>query len=548
MATLAGIIFVFMYMVIVSEKIHRTVAAVLGAVAMLLLGILSQEQAIHHVDFNTLGLLVGMMVLVGVTSHTGLFDYVAVKAAKVAKAEPRRLLIYLGLITAVFSAFLDNVTTVLLMVPVTFSITQKLHLKPIPFLLTQIIASNIGGTATLIGDPPNIMIGSAVKELTFVAFIENLAPIAFINLAIVIFIMEVIYRKNLETKPELQAEMMQMDEKESLKDMKLLYKALFVLGLTILGFFTHSLTHIENSTIALAGGFLLLLLAGGSHHLVESTMKSVEWATIFFFIGLFIAVGGLIETGIIGSLAQQAVELTGGDVTATSLLVLWLSAIVSSYPLRGHHDSSHTGHGGNGRFQSGAHLVEPGPGCLPGGQRHPGGRQRQSHRRGAGSRAGSAHHLHQLPESGLPHYDLYHRSVHGLCLSAVSDLSIAMTFTSCLERGKLFRAGFFAAGTNSQVLEGIFLARFGGSRGTGMCVLYVVIGAILGGLLGQLLSKVDVLSGFMPYLVDTYPVFDVAPSTFNLYVIQFTLGLAFAPNLISILGVVLAIYLFRRFN
>ncbi len=330
MATLAGIIFVFMYMVIVSEKIHRTVAAVLGAVAMLLLGILSQEQAIHHVDFNTLGLLVGMMVLVGVTSHTGLFDYVAVKAAKVAKAEPRRLLIYLGLITAVFSAFLDNVTTVLLMVPVTFSITQKLHLKPIPFLLTQIIASNIGGTATLIGDPPNIMIGSAVKELTFVAFIENLAPIAFINLAIVIFIMEVIYRKNLETKPELQAEMMQMDEKESLKDMKLLYKALFVLGLTILGFFTHSLTHIENSTIALAGGFLLLLLAGGSHHLVESTMKSVEWATIFFFIGLFIAVGGLIETGIIGSLAQQAVELTGGDVTATSLLVLWLSAIVSS--------------------------------------------------------------------------------------------------------------------------------------------------------------------------------------------------------------------------
>mgnify|MGYP002623641392 CR=1 FL=1 len=330
MATLAGIIFVFMYMVIVSEKIHRTVAAVLGAVAMLLLGILSQEQAIHHVDFNTLGLLVGMMVLVGVTSHTGLFDYVAVKAAKVARAEPRRLLIYLGLITAVFSAFLDNVTTVLLMVPVTFSITQKLHLKPIPFLLTQIIASNIGGTATLIGDPPNIMIGSAVKELTFVAFIENLAPIAFINLAIVIFIMEVIYRKNLETKPELQAEMMQMDEKESLKDMKLLYKALFVLGLTILGFFTHSLTHIENSTIALAGGFLLLLLAGGSHHLVESTMKSVEWATIFFFIGLFIAVGGLIETGIIGSLAQQAVELTGGDVTATSLLVLWLSAIVSS--------------------------------------------------------------------------------------------------------------------------------------------------------------------------------------------------------------------------
>ena len=330
MDVIAGIIFIFMYMVIVSEKIHRTVAAMLGAVSMVLLGVLSQETALHHVDFNTLGLLVGMMVLVGVTSHTGLFDYVAIKAAKVAKAEPKRILIYLALITAVFSAFLDNVTTVLLMVPVTFSITQKLHLKVMPFLLTQIIASNIGGTATLIGDPPNIMIGSAVKELTFVAFIDNLAPIAILNLILVILIMEVIYKKGLHTTPELQAELMAMNEKKSLKDHKLLKKSLFVLTLVILGFFTHAITHIESSMIALAGGFLLLLLAGGSHHLVESSMKAVEWATIFFFIGLFIAVGGLIETGIIGSLAGKAVELTGGDVTATSLLVLWLSALVSA--------------------------------------------------------------------------------------------------------------------------------------------------------------------------------------------------------------------------
>ncbi|MBP3780840.1 MAG: ArsB/NhaD family transporter [Selenomonas sp.] len=330
MEVIAGIIFVLMYMVIVSEKIHRTVAAMLGATSMILLGILSQETALHHIDFNTLGLLVGMMVLVGVTSHTGLFDYVAIKAAKVAKAEPKRILIYLALITAVFSAFLDNVTTVLLMVPVTFSITQKLHLKANPFLLTQIIASNIGGTATLIGDPPNIMIGSAVKELTFMAFIENLAPIAILNLIIVIFIVEIVYKKGLHTKPELQADLMAMDEHKALKDRRLLKKSLFVLGLVILGFFTHSITHVESSMIALTGGFLLLLLAGGSHHLVESAMKSVEWATIFFFIGLFIAVGGLIETGIIGSMASKAVELTGGNVTATSLLVLWLSAIVSS--------------------------------------------------------------------------------------------------------------------------------------------------------------------------------------------------------------------------
>ena len=330
MVTAAGIIFVLMYAVIVSEKIHRTVAAMLGAVLMMLLGILSQETALHHVDFNTLGLLVGMMILVGVTSHTGLFDFVAIWAAKKAKAEPKKILIYLALITAVFSAFLDNVTTVLLMVPVTFSITQKLHLKPIPFLLTQILASNIGGTATLIGDPPNIMIGSAVKELTFMAFIENLAPIAIINMIVVIFIIEVLYTKSLHTEPELQEELMKMDEHAALKDRALLHRALFVLGLTILGFFTHQLHHVESSLMALTGAFLLLLLAGGSHHLVESAMKSVEWATIFFFIGLFIAVGGLIEVGIIGQMAQHAVELTGGDVAKTSLLVLWLSAIVSS--------------------------------------------------------------------------------------------------------------------------------------------------------------------------------------------------------------------------
>lgn len=330
MEVLAGIIFILMYVVIVSEKIHRTVAAMLGAVLMMLVGIMDQDTALHHVDFNTLGLLVGMMVLVGVTSHTGLFDYVAIKAAKVAKAEPRRIMVYLGIITAVFSGFLDNVTTVLLMVPVTFSITRKLHLNPMPFLLTQIIASNVGGTATLIGDPPNIMIGSAVKELTFMMFIENLAPIAIIDLIVVIILMEFIYKKGLHTTPELKAELMKMDEKKALKDRTLLSRSLFVLALVILGFFTHSLIHIESSLIALSGGFLLLLLAGGSHHLVETTMKSVEWATIFFFIGLFIAVGGLIETGIISDLAKEAVALTGGDVTATSLLVLWLSAIVSS--------------------------------------------------------------------------------------------------------------------------------------------------------------------------------------------------------------------------
>ena len=253
MEMLAAIIFVLMYVLIVSEKVHRTIVAMMGAILMIIVGIMPVGTALHHIDFNTLGLLIGMMILVSITAKTGLFDYVAIKTAKAAKAQPRRLLIYLGFITALFSAFLDNVTTVLLMVPVTFAITTKLHIPVVPFLLTQILASNVGGTATLIGDPPNIMIGSAVKEMTFVAFIENLTPVVILCMAAVFFVMDVLYRKQMVTKPELQAEIMQMDEKKSLKDRKLLARSLFVLGLTILGFFTHSFTHIESSVVALFG-------------------------------------------------------------------------------------------------------------------------------------------------------------------------------------------------------------------------------------------------------------------------------------------------------
>ena len=330
-AIYAGTVFVVMYALIVSEKVHRTVAAMLGATLMILGGIMTQTGAIHHIDFNTLGLLVGMMVIVAVTSRTGLFNYIAVWSAKKAKADPVKILVYLAVITAVFSAFLDNVTTVLLMVPVTFGITKKLKVDPLPYLFLQIFASNIGGTATLIGDPPNIMIGSAVKELTFAAFIQNLTVIVLINLAVVIGLVTMIYRKALVTTPELQAEVMKMDEKAELKDKRLLKKSLSVLGLVILCFFLHQALHLESSLVALAGAFFLLLLVGKKDRFVESALDDVEWTTIFFFIGLFIAVGGLIETGIIKEIATVAIEITGGDVTSTSLLVLWLSAIVSSF-------------------------------------------------------------------------------------------------------------------------------------------------------------------------------------------------------------------------
>ena len=330
-SVVAGIIFVGMYAVIVSEKIHRTVVAMLGAILMLLFGIMDDETAIHHIDFNTLGLLIGMMIIVAVTSRTGLFNYIAVLAAKKAKAEPVRLLVYLTVLTAICSAFLDNVTTVLLMVPVTFGITHKLKVDPMPYLILQILASNIGGTATLIGDPPNIMIGSAVKELTFGAFIENLTIIAILNLAAVTAVLVAFYRKNLRTKPELQAEVMKMDENTELKDKRLLRKCLLVLSVTILCFFLHSVLHLESSVVALTGAFVLLLLVGKKNSFVEHALDGVEWATIFFFVGLFMAVGGLIETGIIRSIAVKAIALTGGDVAQTSLLVLWLSAIVSAF-------------------------------------------------------------------------------------------------------------------------------------------------------------------------------------------------------------------------
>ncbi|WP_152395324.1 ArsB/NhaD family transporter [Paenibacillus guangzhouensis] len=322
-------IFLVIYGLIISEKIHRTILAMIGAVLMVALGIVDQDTAIHHIDFNTLGLLVGMMIIVGITAKTGLFKYIALKAAKIAKGKPRRIMIALVVITAVSSAFLDNVTTVLLMVPVTLSITRQLRINPIPFLITQIIASNVGGTATLIGDPPNIMIGSAVKELTFVSFISNLAPIAIIILIAYLPLFLWMFGKKIQSTPELQQRIMEMDEHTMITDRKLLYKCLTVLGLTIIGFFLHQLIHLESATVALAGAFLLLLLTG--EHMLEEALQHVEWTTLFFFIGLFVLVSGLVETGVIAKLAEQAIELTGGDPLLTSMLILWLSAIASAF-------------------------------------------------------------------------------------------------------------------------------------------------------------------------------------------------------------------------
>ncbi|MFC0211832.1 ArsB/NhaD family transporter [Paenibacillus chartarius] len=322
-------IFLIIYALIISEKIHRTIVAMIGGVLMVVLGIVNQEEALHHIDFNTLGLLIGMMIIVNITAETGLFKYIAIVAAKKAKGDPTRILVSLTLITALGSAFLDNVTTVLLMVPVTFSITRQLRVHPVPYLIAQILAANIGGTATLIGDPPNIMIGSAVKELTFMAFILNLAPITALIMAVIVPLLVVLFRSRIQTTPELKQSIMNMDEKEVLTDRKLLIQCLTILGLTIAGFFLHQLLHLESATVAMAGAFLLLLLTG--EHKMEEAFTKVEWMTIFFFVGLFVLVSGLVETGVISRLAAQAVELTGGDPVAAAMLILWISAIASAF-------------------------------------------------------------------------------------------------------------------------------------------------------------------------------------------------------------------------
>ena len=327
----AIIIFVTAYALIISEKVHRTIVGIFGAMLMILFGIISQETAIHHIDFNTLGLLMGMMIIVNITSETGLFNFLAIWAAKKVKAQPVALMVALSALTAVCSALLDNVTTVLLTVPVTFAITQQLKVDVKPFLIAQIVSSNIGGTATLIGDPPNIMIGSAVG-LNFADFILNLTAPAIFIFFITIAILLMIYKSELHTQPELQDKVMRIDEKSKITDTKLLKKCLAVLSFTITLFVLHGALGLESATCALTGaGLLLLITATENEAMIAKVLSKIEWLAIFFFAGLFVLVGALVETGVIKMLAAEAIKVTNGSVPATAILILWMSAIASAF-------------------------------------------------------------------------------------------------------------------------------------------------------------------------------------------------------------------------
>lgn len=321
------IIFLGVYALIIWDKFDRAVVALTGAMLMVLLRVLAQEEAFAVIDYNTLGLLVAMMIIVMIMRRTGVFEYLAVKVVKISKAEPFWLLITLSLVTGILSALLDNVTTILLILPVTLSVASELKLNPIPFIIAEIFASNVGGTATLIGDPPNIMIGSQTG-LSFVDFLANVAVIAIPILVLTSIIFAFLYKKRLQADDILKAKVLKADEKECIKDSKLLKKSLIVFAFVILGFLLHGTLHFESSTIALTGAVVLLFIAGINS---EHVLMELEWKTIFFFSGLFILVGGLEKTGVIEWMAKSVLELTGGDLFMTTIAILWVSAIASAF-------------------------------------------------------------------------------------------------------------------------------------------------------------------------------------------------------------------------
>jgi len=320
-------IFVLTYVFIIVETFDRTLVALAGGVLMILLKIIDQDTAIEEIDFNTLGLLIGMMIMVMITKRTGVFEYIAIKIVKIAKASPKKIMIYLSVATGILSALLDNVTTILLIIPVTLSIADELNINPVPIIITEVFCSNVGGTGTLIGDPPNIIIGSAV-ELTFIDFIVNNGPIVLLILLVSIGLYTIRHIKELKTTKMLKERLMEQDEKSLIKDKVLLWKCMGVLLFVFAGFILHGTLGFDSATIALTGAVVLLLISGIE---VEEILVEVEWNTILFFVGLFILVGGLKAVGAIDRLAEFVLDVTNGNLVLTTISILWVSAFASAF-------------------------------------------------------------------------------------------------------------------------------------------------------------------------------------------------------------------------
>jgi len=323
---IAIVIFLVVIVAIMTEKVHRTAVALAGAVLLMLSHILTVDKAVGYIDFNTIGVLIGMMLFVAVVKNSGIFEYIAIKAAKLAHGNPWKIMVAFMVITAVLSAFLDNVTTVLLVGPMTITIARMLKVNPVPFLMTQILASNIGGTATLIGDPPNIMIGSAAG-LDFIDFITNTGIVAVFVIAALVLIMKFVYKSKLAADAEAIKSVMELDENKAIEDKALLYKSIVVMILVVVGFMFHSQLGIESATVALTAAAIMLVIGKQN---VDYIIGEVEWTTILFFAGLFIVVGGLDETGVIGQLAKLVIDMTKGHAIMTMMVLLWASALLSS--------------------------------------------------------------------------------------------------------------------------------------------------------------------------------------------------------------------------
>lgn len=328
---IATVIFLTAYAIIVSERLHKTVVALFAAGLMLVLKIVEQHEAFHveelGVDWNVIILLISMMVIINLMKPTGVFEYIAIRSAKLSKGEPFRIMVIFAVVTAMLSALLDNVTIVLLITPAVILIADALEVDAVPYLISSVLASNIGGTATLIGDPPNLMIASKA-QLTFMDFIVHLTPIVVVLMLVYLAVIKLLWGRKLKTRDELKARIMAMDEREAIKDPRMLKKSLAVLAVVLLGFVFHGPLHFQPATIALFGAGLLLLLSRTNepHHI----LAEIEWPTIFFFMGLFIIVGGVVKVGLIKRMSLEILALTEGSMFATSMIVMWFSAFASA--------------------------------------------------------------------------------------------------------------------------------------------------------------------------------------------------------------------------
>jgi Na+/H+ antiporter NhaD/arsenite permease-like protein len=327
---IAVVIFLTAYAFIVSEKINRSVIALVGAWLLVALGIVDLHTAYTtHIHWATIFLLLGMMILVGIANKSGIFQCIAIWTAKSAKGDPVKILVRLAILTALGAAFIDNVTTVLLIAPITIAIVRVLKISPVPFLITEILICNIGGASTLVGDPPNIMIGVAAK-LSFTDFLFHVTPFIVFATAMTILFLKFYYRKSLHVDEQYKQTLQDINPRDYIRDIALAKKSIFAFGLTLLGFITHQFLGLEPATVAM-GGATFLMLIGIKESDIEGIYHTVEWVTIFFFAGLFVLVGGLVDVGIIKTFAVWTLNVTGGNLTLTSFAILWAAGAGSSF-------------------------------------------------------------------------------------------------------------------------------------------------------------------------------------------------------------------------